>query len=171
MKQADNDYVIVGKIGSSYGVKGWVKVFSFTEEMTTILNFDPWYLEEAGQWKPIELLEGREHGKLLIVKLAGFDTPEHVRILTGKKIAVLRSQLPTLKKGEYYWRDLEGLTVIDQKGETLGTVLYVLATGANDVLIIKDAKEKEHAIPYLPGKVITKVDLEQRQIQVDWELI
>lgn len=166
-----SEYVIVGKIGSSYGVKGWVKVFSYTEEMTNILSFDPWYLEDGKQWKPIELQDSREHGKGLIVKLAGFDSPEHVKILAGKKIAVLRSQLPALKKGEYYWHDLEGLTVIDQKGETLGIVLYVLETGANEVLVIKDNKEKEHAIPYLPGKVITQVDLEKQEIHVDWELL
>jgi 16S rRNA processing protein RimM len=170
MNKADTGYIIVGKIGSTYGIQGWLKVFSFTEEMANILDYEPWYLEEGSTWQAIQRNAAREHGKCVIAKFAGCNTPEQARLLTGKKIAVKRSQLPDLAKGEYYWKDLEGLTVINQDGDALGKVKYLIETGANDVLVIEH-QGKEHAIPYLPGNVVTRIDLDKQEIQVDWELI
>lgn len=170
MNKADAEYVIVGKIGSTYGVQGWLKVFSFTEELADILEYNPWYLENGDTWGLIQVKAAREHGKCVVAKLAGYNTPEEARVLTGKKIAIKRSQMPPLETGEYYWKDLEGLTVINQHGETLGKVVYLIETGANDVLVI-DSQGKEYAIPYLPGNVITRVDLVNQAIHVNWDLI
>lgn len=167
----NDEYIVVGKIGSTYGIKGEVKIFSYTEESTNILSYDPWYIEEDNHWKPIQIEKSRDHGKVIVVKFPGFKTPEQARFLTGKHIAVKRSQLPVLKKGEYYWRDLEGLTVFDQNGTKLGIVSYLIATGSNDVLILKNDQGKEYAVPYLFGKVIKRVDLDKKEIHVDWELI
>jgi 16S rRNA processing protein RimM len=169
VNKSSDEFVVVGKIGAPYGIKGWVKIHSFTEWTTDIFDYVPWYLEEAGYWKAFEIVNGKEHGKALIVKLAGFDTPEQVRVLTGKKIAINRTQLPPLKKNEYYWRDLIGLTVINQHGAVLGTISHLLETGSNDVLVVKN--DKEHAIPYLPGSVVVSVDLVNREMRVIWELI
>ena len=164
-----SDYIVVGQIGSTYGIHGWLKVLSFTDTVTQLLTYTPWYIEEGNHWKPIDVTGSRAHGKGIVVKLSGFDTPEHSKRLAGKKIAVTRSQLPTLKKNEYYWNDLKGLTVINQRGEELGKVIYLLATGANDVLVVKG--EKEHAIPYLLNDTIVKVDLEKQILYVNWEII
>lgn len=169
MKEPNAEYVGVGRIGSTYGVHGWVKVQSFTESMTSILDYMPWYVEQGNHWQQIEVTDSRLHGKGIIVKLASYDSPEHSRLLAGKTIAVLRSQLPKLQEGDYYWDDLKGLTVINQNGETLGTVSYLLATGANDVLIVKG--KKEHAIPYLLNDVIKSIDLDNKIIRVNWEII
>ncbi len=166
---ADPEYVIVGKLGAAYGVKGWIKVISFTEPLTNIFEYLPWQLGEKDHWKPIKVEDGREHGKGLVVKLAGTNTPEAAKLLTGKSIAVTRSQLPVLKKGEYLWSDLEGLTVINDDGTELGKVIYLIETGSNDVLVVKG--EREHAIPYLPDNVITSIDLEKRVMHVKWEVI
>lgn len=170
MSKADAEYIVVGKIGSTYGIQGWLKVFSFTEVIADILSYNPWYIEDGNNWKLIQVKTGREHGKALVAHLSGFDTPEKARILTGKKIAIKRSQLKGLPKNEYYWTDLEGLMVIDQHGKELGEILYLMETGSNDVLVIKH-QGKEYAIPYLPGKVITNIDLTQRVMHVDWDLI
>ncbi|HEX2548399.1 MAG TPA: ribosome maturation factor RimM [Gammaproteobacteria bacterium] len=167
MKEAK--YVVVGKVGSTYGVQGWLKIQSYTEWVDNILNFTPWYLEENNEWKAFTVTEGKLHGKGMIVKFAGWDTPEKSRLLSGKKIAIVRSQLPALEKDEYYWSDLEGLTVINQDGEVLGKVSYLISTGSNDVLVIKG--EKEFAIPYLLPEVIKSIDLEKQVIHVDWELL
>lgn len=170
MNKADAEYIIVGKIGSTYGIKGWLKIFSFTGVMTDILDYKPWYLEDDSGWKLIEVQTGRQQGKTLVAHLSGYNTPEEARLLTGKKIAVKRSQLPDLPKDEFYWTDLEGLMVIDQHGHELGRILYLLETGSNDVLVIQH-QGKEYAIPYLPGKVITRIDLLERVMHVDWDLI
>ncbi|HSW93963.1 MAG TPA: ribosome maturation factor RimM [Gammaproteobacteria bacterium] len=169
---ADTDagYVVIGKIGSTYGIHGWLKIFSFTEVMTDILDYAPWYLDLGENWQPIQVKEGRQHGKALVAHLAGYNTPEEARVLTGKKIAVKRSQLPSLPEGTWYWKDLEGLMVIDQHGKELGPVLYLLETGSNDVLVIRH-EGKEHAIPWLPGQVVKDIDLANRIMRVEWDLI
>lgn len=165
----DTKFVIVGKVGSTYGVQGWLKIQSYTEWADNILDYTPWYVFHNDEWKPFTVTEGRVHGKGMIVKFAGWDTPEESRLLSGKKIAVARSQLPDLPKDEYYWSDLEGLTVINHDGEILGKVSYLISTGSNDVLVIKG--EKEIAIPYLPDDVIKSIDLDKQEIHVDWELL
>jgi 16S rRNA processing protein RimM len=164
-----NDYVIVGKIGTTYGIKGWLKIHAFSSSVTNMLDYVPWYLEENKTWKAIKISEAKTHGKGIIAHIDGFDSPEKARLLTGKNIAVKRSQLAPLKKNEYYWADLEGLTVINQHGETLGKIIYLMETGSNDVLVIKG--EKEHAIPFLLDEVIVSVDLDKKEMRVNWDLI
>lgn len=166
----ERDIIIVGKIGSTYGIQGWLKIQSFTEYVPSILDFSPWLLQMPNKtWEQVEVEASRTHAKGLVVKLVGINTPETAKTLAGLPIAIKRSQLPTLKPGEFYWSDLEGLNVINQNGQILGTVSYIMTTGANDVLVIKN--QKEYGIPYLPGKVIKHIDLNERAIYVDWELI
>ena len=168
MKKTDSAYITIGKIGSTYGVSGWIKIQPYTEFGADILEFDPWYLtDKDGNFTVIEIEESRVQGKNIIAKFAGIHTPEKARHLTGKTISITRSQLPSLQEGEYYWSDLIGLTVIN-KGEIIGKVAYVLATGSNDVFVVKG--QKEQAIPYLP-EVIKKIDLDKQEIHIDWDFI
>jgi 16S rRNA processing protein RimM len=166
----DTDYIVIGKVGTTYGVLGWMKIVSFTDTVADILNYDPWYLEENKTWKRMKL-DGtpRMHGKGIVAKFAGFDSPETARVLTGKKIAIQRTQLAKLNQNEYYWSDLEGLTVINQDGKVFGKIIYIMETGSNDVLVVKG--DKEHAIPYLLGDVVTSVDLVNKVMHVVWEEI
>lgn len=169
-KAQDADLVIIGKIGSTFGIRGSLKIQSYAEFGPQILEYKPWYLNTGNdEWTTIEVETGEIHGKGVIAKFTGINTPEEARLFTGKLIGIQRSQLPKLKKNEYYWSELEGLTVIDKHGTILGKVIYLMETGSNDVLVVKG--DKEHAIPYLPGKVILDVDLEKQEIQVDWEII
>ena len=166
-------YITIGKIGSTYGVRGWLKIHSFTEDITSILNFKTWYLftNETETPQIAEVENSQTHGKGLIVKLAGIHTPEEARLLTGRNIAILRSQMPKLRQNEYYWSDLIGLTVINKNGEVYGNVIYLIATGSNDVLVIKANDNKEHGIPHLFGSIIKHIDLVKKEIHVDWELL
>lgn len=170
MNKSNTDYITVGKIGSSYGVRGWLKIQSFTEPGASILDYAPWYISnKRDQWEILNIEDARLQNNDVLAKLVGINTPEKAKLLTGKEIAITREQLPTLKENEYYWSDLIGLTVINKQGEVYGTVSYIMPTGSNDVLIVKG--DKEHAIPYLIGDVILKVDLANKEIHVDWELI
>src|SRR5579872_2777730 len=127
MNTFDGGYIITGKVGVTYGIKGWLKIHSYTEKASHILNYNPWYIEEFSGWQPFQLEEGREQGKTLVAKLAGIENPERAKKLAGKKIAIKREQLLPLPENEYYWADLEGLQVIDQKGQNLGQVIYLIA--------------------------------------------
>lgn len=170
MSPSDQEYVVIGKLGATYGIKGWLKVNSFTEATEDILSYKPWYIEDKTEWKPFKISAGRPYGKGVIIHIAGFDTPEQARLFTGKKIAIKRSQLPTLLKQEFYWSDLIGLTVVNSQQQTLGIVTSLIETGSNDVLVLKDSNNKEHGVPYL-SSVILEVDLEAKIIRVNWDLI
>lgn len=164
------DYVVVGKIGSTYGIQGWLKIYSFTEWSSDILGYTPWFIENDNGWTMIEIVDGHPHGKGVVVKFLGFDNPEQARLLTGKKIGIKRTQLPPLKNDEYYWSDLEGLKVFNQDGTYLGKVIYLVETGSHDVLVVESPDKKEYGIPYLP-ETVRQVDLTREAIHVNWDVI
>ncbi|EKD70509.1 MAG: 16S rRNA-processing protein RimM [uncultured bacterium] len=171
MTSTNPDYITVGKIGATYGIHGWLKIFTYTEYGANILQYSPWYLiSENSDPIIIQLEDAKSHGDGIIAKFAGIDTPEKARLLTGKTIAIARTQLPKLKNNEYYWSDLIGLTVLNKNGDKLGEIAYLIETGSNDVIVIKK-DGKEHAIPYLPQSVVISIDLAKREMIVDWELI
>jgi 16S rRNA processing protein RimM len=99
--------------------------------------------------------------------LPGFEDREQAATLVGVQIFVRRDQLPTTEKDEYYWSDLEGLEVKTTKGELLGRVEKLMETGANDVLVIRG--NREHLVPFIQGQYVTRVDLEDGMIEVDWD--
>jgi 16S rRNA processing protein RimM len=168
MTEADSKYIVIGKIGATYGITGWLKIQAYTQFTTNILDYSPWYLSGPDQkMREVVIEEGKPHGNGIVAKFPGYDNPETARVLTGQTISIKRSQLPALKPEEYYWSDLEGLTVINQRGETLGKVAYLIETGSNDVLVVKG--EKDMAIPYLRGSVVLNIDLAKQEIIVDWE--
>lgn len=156
--------VIVGKISGSYGVAGWVKVFSYTRPKENIFNYSPWRFEPGGETR--RLLEGKIHGNGLIARLEGIDDRDSARMLNGQEITIGRDQLPEPDRGEYYWHDLLGLSVSDTEGLELGKVTEIRETGANDVLIVKG--KQRHLIPLVMGEIIKKIDLDNRRIVVDW---
>ncbi|MES2218819.1 MAG: ribosome maturation factor RimM [Pseudomonadota bacterium] len=168
--QNDKDYIVIGKVGTTYGVQGWLKIVSYTESTADIIQYDPWYLEDKRTWQQIKVSVARPHGKGIIAKLSGYDSPEAARTLTGKKIGIKREQLNTLAQHEYYWAQLEGLTVIDQHGAVLGKIIYIIETGSNDVLVVK-GDGKEFAIPYRLGETIINIDLAEQVMKVNWDLI
>lgn len=166
-----SEYVVVGKIGAPYGVRGWVKVFSFTEEMDALLDYDPWYFKDAkagGEELPIApVTEAKTHGKGIVAKFKGCDDRDAAARLNGREIAIRRDQLPPTEAGEYYWSDLQGLEVLTTEGVSLGKVDHLLETGANDVLVVKG--DRERLIPYVTGPIVKKVDLAAGTLQVDWD--
>lgn len=166
----DPSYIVIGKIGSPYGVRGWIKVITYTEFGENILSYQPWYLSSNHNEQVQVLLEdSRIQGDTVLVKLKNIDTPEEAGRYSGQSIYIKRSQLPPLKKNEFYWSDLIGLTVINKEGKNLGKVIHLMDTGSNDVLVVK--AEKEHGIPYIWGSIILNVDLDKKEITVDWEPI
>ncbi|MFV1992288.1 MAG: ribosome maturation factor RimM [Acidiferrobacterales bacterium] len=184
-----DETVVVGKITGVYGIKGWVKVYSYTRPITGILEYKTWQLSPAdesakpvktgpaktGQTQTLQLVAGRQQGKGIVAQLSGYDDRDQVRVLIDQEISVPRSQLPTLPAGEYYWTDLEGLTVVGSEGAILGQVDHIMETGANDVIVVNVAgtkgakKAKQCLIPYIP-EVVQKIDLDQGMMQVDWQL-
>ncbi len=161
------DKVVIGHIAGVYGVKGWVKIRSYTDPIENILQYRRWQLGLPDGWQQRRLLEGRLHGKGLIALIEGLQTPEFARTMIDTEIAIERSELPSISVGEYYWVDLIGLEVVTIDGHKLGKVSHLIETGANDVMIVRG--EREHCVPYIRDDVIRQVDLDSATIEVDWD--
>jgi 16S rRNA processing protein RimM len=164
---APDNMVVIGKISGVFGVRGQVKVFSYTEPRENILKYDPWMLGSGDNWKSYQVISGKLQGKGLIAQLKGCDDRDQAQLLVGQEIVIEKSQLPETKAGEFYWSDLEGLSVITTEQIELGKVSHLFETGSNDVLVVKG--EREHLIPYIKDQVIRQIDLDTGQIVVDWD--
>ena len=158
---------MLGRVSGLFGVKGWVKVFSYTQPREAILEYDRWYLKQQGEWQAAAISEGKRHGKSVIVHLEGVDDRDEAAALVDCDIAVDRAAMPDADDGSYYWADLEGLKVVRRDGTELGHVAYLMETGANDVLVVQG--EQERLIPFVHEKVILDVDLATGVISVDWD--
>ncbi len=164
-EQDERGTVPLGYVAGVHGVRGWVKIHSWTEPREAILEYQPWLLE--GEDAPVRYRAGKRHGKAVIVALPGVDDCDQARRLVGREIAVRREQLPEPARGHYYWSDLVGLEVVTLGGQRLGRVERLLETGANDVLVVRG--ERERLIPFVPGAQVRRVDLEAGVVEVDWD--
>lgn len=160
-------HVSVGKISGVFGIKGWVKVFSFTDPRENILTYSPWLLKKGDETKTVNVVDGQLQGKTIVAQLSGIDGRDQAASLMGWDIFITPGQLPKAAKGEYYWSELIGLQVETIDGIQLGVVDGLLETGANDVIIVQG--ERERVIPFLQGGTIIKVDLDAGKIIVDWD--
>ena len=126
----------------------------------------------AAGLQQIELDESKAHGQAFVGHIRGCDVPEALRDYTGKELLVPKSELPNLDQG-YYWHQLEGLKVVNLAGEILGRVHHLMETGANDVLVVRpdgdSVDQEERLVPYVPGQVVTEVDLDQGLVRVNWD--
>ncbi len=164
---SEQQYINVGKISGVFGIKGWVKVFSFTDPRENILTYSPWLLKKGDETKTVNVVDGQLQGKTIVAQLAGIDDRDQAASLMGWDIFITQDQLPKAAKGEYYWSDLIGLNVETIDGVRLGVVDSLLETGANDVIIVQG--ERERVVPFLQGRTIIKVDLDAGKIIVDWD--
>ncbi|UDG80930.1 Ribosome maturation factor RimM [Candidatus Hartigia pinicola] len=166
--------MILGKLGSAYGIHGWLKVFSFTERPESIFFYQPCFIYSAGQWKHIKLIDWKHHNKNIIVKLSTVNNREQAIRFTNFDIIIDSIQLPKLGNNEYYWKDLIGCHVVTLQGYDLGSIVDMIKTGSNDVMVINtNLKDmfgiQERLIPFLHGRVIQKVDLSFKLVEVNWD--
>ena len=157
----------MGRISGLFGVRGWVKVYSYTEPREAVLNYDRWLLRRKDGWQEATVAEGQRHGKTIIARIDGYVDREQAAGLVGADIGVPREAMPETERGQFYWSDLEGLRVVHRDGTELGKVAYLLETGANDVMVVQG--EQERLIPFVLDTVILGVDFDKGEIEVDWE--
>jgi 16S rRNA processing protein RimM len=167
-----SDTLVVGTIGAPYGVKGWVKITTFTHEQDGVFTYTPWLLGQENKEYVVD--QWRTHNKGLVAKLVGVETRDDAESIKNLDISIKAQQLPQLAGDDFYWRELVGMQVVTEKGYSLGVVKELFETGANDVMLIKanlnDAfGQKERMVPYLLDQVVKQVDREAKTITVDWD--
>ncbi len=166
------DVVIVGRIGAAYGVRGWLHVSSFTEPPENLLSYSPWLINQGAAWKPLEPVVVKTHGRGFVAHFREVDNREQAQALGATDVAIYRDDLPGLDDDdEFYWRDLVGLDVVNVDGSNIGTVSYLLETGAHDVLVIQclvnEAGDTEVLIPFT-AQFVQSVDIQAGRLEVDW---
>ena len=166
------EMIVLGKIVSVHGIRGEVKVYSFTDPLDNLLDYRRWTLKRGTEVRQAELVSGRVQGNVLVAKLKGLDDREVARTYADFEILVPRSELPELDDGEFYWSQLEGLKVIDTNGQLFGILDHMLETGANDVMVVKPCAgsldDRERLLPYTE-QCVQSVDLAAGEIRVDWD--
>lgn len=166
MSQDNDDLFNAGHIIGAFGVRGQVKVFSHTSPRENIVNYSPWLIEQNGN-RRIVGVTGSRQGKNVIAGLQGVDSRDQAEELIGATIFIRSDQLAPLQEGEFYWAQLEGLDVVNSRGENFGSIDHMLETGANDVMVVQG--DRERLIPFVLDEVVVKVDLENKQVVVNWE--
>ncbi len=171
---SSHDELQVGHISGVYGIKGWNKIYSFTDPIEQILEYSPWTLKKGRKTLSIQVETGKRQGKGIVARFPDIDDRSQAEGFIGYDIWVRRELLPRLEDGEYYWHQLESMVVVTATGDRLGTVDHLVETGANDVLVVKpdssSIDEQERLIPYVENEVILGVDLVTREIRVAWEV-
>ena len=175
-----NEKLLLGKINGLFGIKGWVKVFSYTQPRSKIVEYKHWYLTRDLSHS-VEVETGHAHKAGVVVKLSSIEDRDAAADLVGQEIWVASEELAALPENEYYWYQLIGLDVFDCTNKYIGVIKDLMETGANDVLIVsaiseernsgQDSKKsnKEYLIPYLQDQVVKTIDLENKRMVVDWD--
>ena len=160
--------ILMGRIHGAFGVRGELKLASFSDPPDAIFRYRPWTLRTAqGIEREINGARGRSTAKGIVMQMPGVDDRDAAEALRGSEIFVPRSALPPPKPGQYYWVDLEGLRVVNTAGVDFGTVSHLFSTGANDVLVARG--ERERMIPFLEPDYIVSVDFDAGLVTVDWD--
>lgn len=159
--------ILLGRVVGAFGVRGELKLESWTEPRDALFRYSPWTLVHRGEETTVVGARGKRNANGSVTAcLPNVVSRDDAERLVGAEIWILRSQLPPARAGQYYWVDLEGLKVSTIEGVDLGMVSHLFNNGANDVIAIKG--ERERYLPYTPD-VVREVDLEGGRMVVDWD--
>jgi len=155
----------VGKIIGPHGIKGLLKVFSYSGNLESLHSARTITLKSpSGATRELGIKSAALHAGKLILGLQGFDEINQVLPLVGNEICLLRSQFPEPDENEYYWCDLIGLEVVTQDGTVLGSIADIIDNGSNDIYVVRN-ETREYLVPAI-ASVIGSVDLEGRKMVI-----
>ena len=166
---SDNERrILLGRIVGAFGIRGQIKIESWTEPRDAIFRYQPWILRDVqGSEREFQGARGKESGKHLVATFPDVTDRDVVEAMRGTDIYVLRSALPPPKAGEFYWIDLEGFRVVNLEGVDFGTVSHLFSTGANDVLFVRG--DRESMVPFVEPDFVKSIDFDGGLITVDWD--
>jgi 16S rRNA processing protein RimM len=164
---APDNLVVMAKIAAPFGIKGWLKLQTFTEYADSLDAYDTWYLSGPKGWQLVEVEDFAVNAKAVVAKLKGCDDRTAAELMRKREIAVPRDWLDDAAEDEFYWVDLIGSEVVNEAGERLGRIDSLMETGANDVLVVK-LGSSETLIPFVSGYLVS-VDRERKLVTVRWD--
>lgn len=172
------DAIEVGRIADAWGIKGWFKVLSHSDDAQALYSSKRWYLQPSDRGAKtftgtvlLSIRQVKDHSDTVVAWAQGIDDRNAAEALRGTRIFVPRSGFPKTTDGEYYWVDLIGLDVVNREGVALGRVQDLMTTGPQTVLVLayeQDGKAQERMIPFVAA-FVDKVELAEKCITVDWQ--
>ncbi len=166
-----SELVKIATLKKPYGIKGWLWVFSETDERDSIFEMQPWWMKTATGFKPITVKDWRVQGQGLVACFHEIADRNVAETMNGTTIWVSKDSFPKLEEDEYYWSDLIGLTVINEQGENLGIIKEMFETGAHEIISLKPTPQsiddEARLIPW-HSDVVLSVDLPNKTMLVAW---
>lgn len=158
--------MVMGRVLGAHGVRGWVKIQSYTEPPEGLLGYREWLVREpGGAARPVRVLRAEHDGRWVRASLEGIADRDAAERLGGAHIEIERARLPPPGEREHYRDDLLGCAVRNLQGVALGTVSHFIDAPAGAVMVVQG--EREHLVLAAPPH-LRKVDLAAREIEVDW---
>lgn len=159
------EFLEIGQIVNTFGIKGMVKIKPFTDDITRFDNLEKVYVETNKSKKQYEIEEVKYHKDMVLIKFKGIDRIEEAELLRNSYLKVNRKDEPELEEGTYYIVDLIGLDVYSDEGELLGKVDDIFNNGSSDIYVVKNELGKQLLLPAI-SDVIKEINLEEKKIVV-----
>lgn len=160
------EYLEVGQIVNTNGLKGLLKINPFTDDITRFERLKTIFIEHKKELLEFEIESVRYQKKQVLLKLKGIDTIEEAEKYREDYLKIKRNKEEKLPEDTYYIVDLIGLDIYTEGGELLGKLDDIFSTGSNDVYVVKNSEGKQILLPAI-SDVIKNIDLEQKKIVVN----
>lgn len=155
----------IGQIVNTFGIKGFVKVNPFVDDVLRFDDLEKVYLKRNKELKEMEVEEVKYHKNMVLIKFKGVDRVEDAELLRNFYLEVDRENAIELEEGEYFIADLLGVNVCTEEGETLGKLEDIFNTGSNDIYVVKADDGKQLLLPAI-SEVIKEINLKENKIVV-----
>lgn len=161
--RGEPDFLAVGRLRRPHGVRGEILMEVMTDFPERLIDGMVLYI--GTEHRPLRMLRQRTHHKALIVTFEGFETPEDIGEFRNQFVFIPTTSISPLPEGEYYHHQILGLQVISESGDSLGKVVDIIETGANDVYVIQRENAADILLPAIDD-VILEIDLHKGEMRV-----
>ena len=164
-KDGREEKICVAQIGAAHGLKGEVRLFSFTENPADIATFGPFLLRDGVQQLVLSSIRpAKDH---FVARFEGVDDRNAAEMLRNKELCILRSKLPALREDDtFYHADLIGITVTYDDGSVAGEIVAVHNFGAGDILEIKPPDGRDTVLLPFTDQTVPEVDIAVRKVVI-----
>ena len=159
------NYLEIGQIVNTFGIKGMVKVKPFTDNIERFSNLEKIYIKNKSGQTEYKIQEVKYHKNMVLVKFEGIENPEQADLLRNSYLIVDRETEEPLEPGRYYIVDMIGLDVFTDDNEYLGKLEDIYNTGSNDIYVVKNELGKQVLLPAIED-VIKSIDMDNKKVIV-----
>ncbi len=153
----------VGVIANTHGIRGEVKVFPTTDDVTRFNKLKQIFIDTGKELMELEISAVKYFKNLVILKFKGIDNINDIEKYKGKDLLITRENAVPLEENEYFIYDIIGAEVIEENNNIVGILKEVLTTGANDVYVVKTPEGKEILLPVIPD-CVKEINVEEKKV-------